>query len=134
MPGKKKPTPPRELSTLLSTYSFPGNIRELEGMIFDAVSRHESGVLSMESFKEKMGHRQPSHQKVPPEEAAVQASLAVAEDKRFSLPDQLPTLKEAEQMLIEEALKRAGGNQTIAAQLLGLSRRALNNRLSRARK
>ncbi|MGD8472205.1 MAG: sigma-54 dependent transcriptional regulator, partial [Desulfobacteraceae bacterium] len=35
---KKKPTPPVELVTLLSTYHFPGNIRELESMIFDAVS------------------------------------------------------------------------------------------------
>ena len=36
--------------------------------------------------------------------------------------------------MIEEALKRADGNQTIAAQLLGISRQALNNRLNRARK
>jgi DNA-binding protein Fis len=35
-------------------------------------------------------------------------------------------------MLIDEALRRAGGNQSIAASLLGLSRRALNNRLRRA--
>jgi transcriptional regulator with GAF, ATPase, and Fis domain len=33
-----------------------------------------------------------------------------------------------------EALRRANGNQTIAAQLLGLSRRALNNRLRRTDK
>jgi DNA-binding NtrC family response regulator len=46
-------------------------------------------------------------------------------------PDPLPTLKQAEEALIREALRRAGGNQTVAAGLLGLSRRALNNRLSR---
>ena len=48
--------------------------------------------------------------------------------------DQLPALKDAEQLLIAEALKRSDGNQTIAAQLLGMSRQALHNRLSRARK
>jgi DNA-binding NtrC family response regulator len=42
-------------------------------------------------------------------------------------------LQQAEEALIREALRRAGGNQTQAAGLLGLSRRALNNRLSRAR-
>ena len=40
--------------------------------------------------------------------------------------------KETEESLIDEALKRAEGNQTIAADLLGISRRALNNRLKRA--
>jgi len=36
-------------------------------------------------------------------------------------------------MLIEEALRRANGNQTIAAQLLGMTRSALNKRLIRAK-
>ena len=45
--------------------------------------------------------------------------------------DRLPTLKEAEETLIAEALARAGGNQGVAAGLLGLSRQALNKRLSR---
>jgi len=49
------------------------------------------------------------------------------------LPDLKEALKEAEQLFISEALKRADGNQTIAAELLGLTRQALNKRLSRAR-
>jgi transcriptional regulator with PAS, ATPase and Fis domain len=49
--NKKKPTPPGELVTLLTLYSFPGNVRELEAMVFDAVARHTSGILSMESFR-----------------------------------------------------------------------------------
>jgi len=49
----------------------------------------------------------------------------------IGFPDTLPTLKDAEQALIDEALRRAQGNQTVAAGLLGLSRRALNNRLRR---
>src|SRR5512139_1454283 len=47
--GKRKPTPPAELYTLLSTYDFPGNVRELRMLVFDAVVRHKGGVLSMES-------------------------------------------------------------------------------------
>ena len=125
--GKKRPTPPRELTTLLGTYHFPGNIRELESMIFDAVSRHQSGVLSMESFKKKIGCDQIAT-------LEVQESSSAAADKRILFPEELPTLKETEQTLIAEALERADGNQTIAARLLGLSRRALSNRLSRARK
>ena len=146
--GKKKPTPPKELSTLLGTYHFPGNIRELESMIFDAVSRHKSGVLSMESLKEKMTPEQSTYQTMPGTksdkarrlrltergEAVLQTEETQTEDKQILFLEQLPTLKEAEEILISEALKRADGNQTIAAQLLGLSRRALNNRLMRVNK
>ena len=48
--------------------------------------------------------------------------------------DQLPPLKKVEHLIIAEALKRADGNQTIAARLLGMSKQALNNRLNRTRK
>ena len=41
--GKIRPTPPPQLTTLLATYSFPGNVRELRGMIYDAVSLHQGG-------------------------------------------------------------------------------------------
>ena len=129
--GKDKPTLPAEFFTLLGVYHFPGNIRELESMIFDAVSRHKRGVLSMKSFKAKIGHQ------------AVVGQVGTNEtDRENALPftdllptlDELPALKDAEQLLITEALKRSDGNQTIAARLLGMSRQALHNRLSRARK
>jgi two-component system, NtrC family, nitrogen regulation response regulator GlnG len=41
-------------------------------------------------------------------------------------------LGEAEAALIAEALRRAEGNQGVAAGMLGLSRQALNKRLSRS--
>ena len=54
--GKPKPVPPQELFALLSTYSFPGNIRELRAMIYEGLSRHEAGKLSIDTFKEMTGH------------------------------------------------------------------------------
>jgi DNA-binding NtrC family response regulator len=121
--GKKKPTPPRELASLLGAYAFPGNVRELEGMIYDAVSRHRAGVLSLETFREKTGLT---------EEAAPTGPGPGREEEAIPFPDPLPTLKRTELLLIEEALRRAKGNQAVAASLLGLSRRALNNRLRRS--
>jgi DNA-binding NtrC family response regulator len=49
-------------------------------------------------------------------------------------PEHLPTLKEAEHYLIEEALRHADGNQGIASNLLGITRQALNKRLIRRRR
>jgi DNA-binding protein Fis len=46
--------------------------------------------------------------------------------------ERLPTLKQVEQSLIDEALKRAKGNQSIAARTLGISRQALNKRVKKS--
>ena len=121
--SKTKPTLPKEIYTLLSNYHFPGNVRELQGLIFDAVSTHKSGILSLEPIKEKIFKK--NNQLIP--EIKKADSLPII---NFS-PYTLPTLDEMENLLIEEALKRSEGNQTLAAELLGISRRALNNRLHR---
>ena len=127
--NKKKPTVPKELYTLLANYPFPGNVRELEGMIFEAVSLHLSGILSLESIRKNIADQ---NQKRNSKDAGL--SLSQQTHELLSFPSRFPTLEEAENSLIEEALKRAEGNQTIAAELLGISRRALNNRLRRTEK
>ncbi|MCK5739694.1 sigma-54-dependent Fis family transcriptional regulator [bacterium] len=124
--GRTPITPPPELFVLLKNYSFPGNIRELEGMVFDAVSRHKGGVLSMMSFREKIRFSEI-------EDAGSDLVIpASAVSERIIFPEQTPTLKATEQQLIEAALQRADGNQRIAASFLGITRRALNNRLRRS--
>jgi DNA-binding NtrC family response regulator len=124
MLAKKKPSVPKELYTLLSSYHFPGNIRELEGIIFNAVSIHTSGIMSLEAIREKLFYKN----RVPDYSGE---SITGEGEEKIIFPEQLPSLEEAEGALINEALKRSNGNQTIAAELLGISRRALNNRLTR---
>ncbi len=126
--GKKKPTPPDELSTLLLTYHFPGNIRELRAMVFDAVSLHQSRKLSMESFKKAIGFsRLEGNLTAGSEQDRAGESVMV-------FPDQLPTLKQMTELGVAEAMKRARGNQNIAARLLGISPQALSKRLKRQEK
>ncbi len=71
---------------------------------------------------------------VPEQRAAWRSSLQQRERELAQLfPDGLPTLKKAEHILISEALRRADGNQGMAAGMLGLTRQALNKRLIRNR-
>ncbi|MHB8708578.1 MAG: helix-turn-helix domain-containing protein, partial [Desulfuromonadales bacterium] len=46
-------------------------------------------------------------------------------------PNDLPTIREAISQLIAEASRRAGGNQSTMAGMLGISRPALNKRLKK---
>jgi DNA-binding NtrC family response regulator len=122
--GKKKPNVPKQLYTLLSTYDFPGNVRELRGMVFDAMSICGTSTLSMDSFRLKVQKENSVNQGATEEKGA-------GLDRKVQFSGTLPTLREIQDLLIEEALKAADGNQTIASGILGMSRRALNNRLSR---
>ena len=51
----------------------------------------------------------------------------------FTLFTELPTLKEAQGLLIDEALRRSKGNQTTAAKLLGITQPGLSKALKRQR-
>lgn len=134
--NKKIPSLPSELYTLLNTYSFPGNVRELKAMIFDAVSRHKGGVLSLDVFKNHIEHsRSAANGFDISSNGSTQLGSDLSEQSAIVFSGKLPTIKQATDILIEEALKRSGGNQSIAAQLLGITQQALSKRLkNRSRK
>ncbi len=120
---KKAPRAPAELFTLLSQYDFPGNVREIRSLVYDAMALHASGpVLSMDRFRQAIRA-----------EPAAAAEARPAADRLLEIPGRIPTFKEAEAHLIREALARADGNQGVAATFLGISRPALNRRLARLR-
>uniref|UniRef100_C6E3U8 Two component, sigma54 specific, transcriptional regulator, Fis family n=1 Tax=Geobacter sp. (strain M21) TaxID=443144 RepID=C6E3U8_GEOSM len=118
--GKKKPTPPKGLAQFLGTYSFPGNVRELKAMVYDAVSVHRDRMLSMDSFVKSVDSAQAEAGPTP---------AAAPKQNPFSGFDELPTFSDAAAFLVQEALDRANGNQTLAARLLGISQPALSKRL-----
>ncbi len=121
--GKKSPTPPPELAVLLATYNFPGNIRELEAMVCDAISVHQGKVLSMKTFVDRIAGPDQEPQKV---------SSAPRKNPFEQFAD-LPTLQQAGQLLVDVAMQRSAGNQSIAARLLGISQPALSKRLKQRR-
>src|SRR5262249_24751359 len=117
------PTMPLALYQLLKPYSFPGNVRELEGLIFDAVACHEGAILSLQSFKEAIAGKSDLATTQQPDEPST-GLVAWS-------PDPLPTHKEAGDACSGVAWSRAGGNRGVAAGLRGVSRQALNKRLRR---
>jgi DNA-binding NtrC family response regulator len=125
--NKKKPSVPEELFALLRAHSFPGNVRELQTLLFDAVSQHKGGILSLSVFKAHIKlHRSREN---PAPEALNDAPQERSE--RIVFPENLPTIKQAARQLVSEALKRAGGNQSIAAGMLGITQQALSKRIKK---
>ncbi|MEO5345271.1 MAG: sigma-54 dependent transcriptional regulator [Magnetococcus sp. YQC-9] len=124
--NKAVPNTPPQLLTLLSAHHFPGNVRELRALVFDAVARH-AGVgptLSMESFHQAIrAHNQPTGMLAERHGAEGSPATALFSSGPF------PTLKEGIDAMVHEAMRRANNNQGIAATLLGITRQSLNRRL-----
>ena len=123
---KKKPDYQPAILMYLSQYHFPGNIRELRSIIFDAISRHKQGTLTLESF----------HTMISPEKTSNKSDrqFILSCETLMSQVVRIPTLKELDQILIEEAMKRCENNQKMAAHMLGITPQALNQRLKRLRR
>jgi DNA-binding NtrC family response regulator len=119
--NKKEPILSEELFQKLSSHSFPGNIRELESIIFDAVSQHEEGELTLADHK------------IEPLEQIEELEPAplISDHQRLIFEDPFPTIDEAVNKLVMTVLEKNNGNQTATAQELGITRQGLTSRLKR---
>ena len=123
---KVKPAIHNGLPHILSRYDFPGNVRELEAMVFDAIARHKSGMLSINGFKKIFGDVQnggsaPGPTVFPRGESSTLQNIF----------GHFPTIAEARNYIIEESMKLSEGSQTRAASMLGITRQALNKILKK---
>lgn len=116
--NKPRPHLSRDLLAVLDAYHFPGNIRELQAMVVDAMAQYSGGSLSLNPFRHHIWQ-------VLRAEKGGTASKA----DHPGFPGPLPTIKENTRRLIDEAMARAGNNQTTAAALLGITQQALSKRL-----
>jgi len=112
--------PPRTIDTgalvALSAYHWPGNVRELENEILRASAFAADRV--------GVGDLSPH----------IASALSRRAESGPDLPDELalrPRVEALERALIQQALERHGGNQTRAADTLGLSRFGLQKKLQR---
>jgi DNA-binding NtrC family response regulator len=118
--SKEKLAPPMELFSLLATCSFPGNIRELESMIFDVVTSCKSRILSLEPFRSYIRQSEP-----PLKTEGMGQSIAAS-----TLKERIDNISQmTEKQMIIDALNKTNQNRTKAAELLGISRRTLQNKI-----
>jgi DNA-binding NtrC family response regulator len=117
-----------ELFTLLSSYSWPGNIRELRGILFDAVSRNTTASFGMQYLKAKLRELRGT---VPAADGDTMAAdvHSGSHTPKVVFSDVLPTTEELELLHIREALRRTNGNRSQAADLLGIARATVIKRL-----
>ncbi len=101
----------RRALRLLIEYDWPGNVRELQNVIERAAILADSVIKSADLS-------------VPSESKPQAAS-------QFALPDSGFQLDQFEKELVEQALEKAGGNKTRAAEILGISRRRLYSLMER---
>ncbi|HLG20178.1 MAG TPA: sigma 54-interacting transcriptional regulator, partial [Bdellovibrionota bacterium] len=99
-----------EVRQLLMDYGWPGNVRELENLVERAVVLTKGPELTVDHLPELV-------RKAP-----------AAEGDRIPIPIGMP-LEEVENLLIRETLKRAGGDKTLAAKLLGVAPRTIYRKL-----
>jgi len=101
-----------EAVRILVNYHWPGNVRELQNIIERACALAKGDVI---------------------EPADIHLDTRPVRDETSEnhfLPEGM-TLERWEDEMIQEALRRASGNKSQAARLLGLSRNALRYRLSK---
>jgi DNA-binding NtrC family response regulator len=94
----------------LQQYGWPGNVRELRNAIERSMLLIDREWLEPENF------------------TTLTRTVAPAQ---FRLPPEGVNLDEVERQLLQQALERAGGNQTQAAQLLGINRDQVRYRVEK---
>ncbi len=121
--------------TLLRAYRWPGNIRELRNVIERAVLLCTTGIIMPEHLPlEKMSRTLPTAVEAPrlpmgaAEAPASRADSAAGTEAAETTHGE--EISQDERQRILDALQACAGNQTRAAQLLGISRRTLVTRLS----
>jgi transcriptional regulator with PAS, ATPase and Fis domain len=109
-----------EVMEMLRDYNWPGNIREMENVIQRAMVLQKEGYINKEFLL-----------------FTVDRSEAVGESKQnlsfpISLSDEVYHLSsQLEKKLVEEALKITGGKRQETADLLGISRKSLHNKMKK---
>jgi two-component system response regulator PilR (NtrC family) len=108
---------------VLTSYDYPGNVRELENIVERAITFETSDMIRAESLP-------PQVLGTDPNEKAMK-TLGTLPPGGLNLDELLGSI---EKKLLEQALRRTGDNRTEAAKLLGISFRSIRYKLDKYQK
>lgn len=97
-----------EAQDKLCAYAWPGNIRELQGVLIQAVFLAEGDIIDCDH---------------------IQLEGLMEADTRESSDQAIPSLRETERKAIEKALEKSGGNVSKAAKMLQIGRNTLYRKI-----
>jgi DNA-binding NtrC family response regulator len=112
--GKPEPTIAPEAFQKMLDYAWPGNVRELQNAIEYAVVLARQNVIGVKELP-----------------AEVQLPSVLQQSERGATTRGVQTLDDIERSAILQALAQSHGNKKRAAQLLGIQRPTLYNKLKR---
>jgi DNA-binding NtrC family response regulator len=110
-----------EVAKVFRQYDWPGNVRELRNVIERAMILEDEEVITTKYIPRALA-------------GGAQSDLAARDghgSELFHLPPGGVSLDEVEMSLVRQAIERSGGNQTKAAEMLGISRDQLRYRLKK---
>lgn len=103
-----------EALELLMEYRWPGNVRELENVLERSLIMSTTDIITTEDL--------PPH---------IRNVSTIGGSTSIEIPNEGLSLENVEKNLIQNALKKAGGNKSRAAKLLGITRRKLYSMMER---
>lgn len=112
-----------EASEAFRHYDWPGNVRELRNVIERAMILEDGDEISAKYLPRAL-----SDDAQPQLAASTDGSV---HSSHFRLPPKGVALEDVEMSLVRQAIERSDGNQTKAAELLGISRDQLRYRLKK---
>jgi DNA-binding NtrC family response regulator len=112
----------------LQAYPWPGNIRELRNFCENAVVLRRGGSLTEYDLEPKFRSAVAVVQSGPP--SGQESGLASGAANTSVTPSPSLSVEENEKRLLREALVKARGNRTRAAELMGVSRRTLHRKIA----
>jgi two-component system response regulator AtoC len=117
-----------EVADIFRSYAWPGNVRELRNVIERVMILEDGDIITPAYLPRGLNPEDKSASGLP------SRGVQLAEDKKtpgFRLPSDGVILDEVEMSLVRQAMERSNGNQTRAAELLGISRDQLRYRLKK---
>jgi two-component system, NtrC family, response regulator AtoC len=111
-----------EVVAAFRRYPWPGNVRELRNVIERALILEDNEVITLEYLPRNV---------IEDLSASEAGSSGGSAGDAFLLPAQGISLEEVEMSFVRQAIERSEGNQTRAAELLGISRDQLRYRLKK---